>query len=114
LKQFEIWWANLPPPAGKRPVLLLSRNDAYSYLNKFIVAEIKTTIRSIPVEVRVGRREGLRATCVVNLDNIRMVSRPWLDSRAGALGPSRQTEVKRALGYALGWDELIDLHNPAG
>jgi mRNA interferase MazF len=109
VRQFEIWWANLPGPAGRRPVLLLSRNDAYQYLNKFTVAEITTTIRAIPVEVRVGRREGLPSSCAVNLDNIRTASRKWLDSRAGALAPSRHGEVKRALGYAFGWDELIDL-----
>lgn len=109
MRQFEIWWANLPRPAGRRPVLLLSRNDAYSYLNKFVVAEITTTVRSIPVEVGLGRREGLPSVCVANLDNIRTVARQWLDSRAGCLPASRQREVKRALGYALGWDELIDL-----
>jgi len=90
-------------------VLLLSRNDAYHYLNKFIVAEITTTIRRIRVEVRMGRREGLPSVCVANLDNVRTVARPWLDSRAGALAPSRHREVKQALGYALEWDELIDL-----
>jgi mRNA interferase MazF len=88
-------------------VLLLSRNDAYQYLSKFIVAEITTTIRSIPVEVKLGRREGLPSACVANLDHIRTVARPWLDSRAGVLPPSRYPDVKRALGYALGWDELI-------
>jgi mRNA interferase MazF len=108
VRQYEIWWANLPAPAGRRPVLLLSRNDAYRYLNKFIVAEITTTVRAIPVEVRMGEREGLPALCVANLDNVRVVARPWLESRAGALAQSRQSEVKRALGYALGWDELID------
>ena len=90
-------------------MLLLSRNDAYGYLSKFVVAEITTTIRSIPVEVRMGSREGLSSRCVANLDNLRTAARPWLDSRAGALSPSRHREVKRALGYALGWDELIDL-----
>ena len=49
MRQFEIWRANLPVPAGRRPVLLLSRNDAYQYLNKFIVAEITTTVRAIAV-----------------------------------------------------------------
>ena len=109
MRQFEIWWANLPAPAGRRPVLLLSRNDAYQYLGKFIVAEITTTIRAIPVEVRVGRREGLPSACVANFDNIRTVARQWLDSRTGALAPTRHREVKRALGYALGWNELIEL-----
>ena len=36
VKQFEIRWVDLPEPAGRRPVLLLSRNDAYGYLSKFI------------------------------------------------------------------------------
>jgi len=89
-------------------VLRLSRNDAYQYLGKFIVAEIAPTIRTIPVEVRMGRREGLPSTCVANLDNIRTAARDWLDSRAGILAPSRHREVKRAMGYALGWEELID------
>ena len=109
MRQFEIWWANLPAPADRRPVLLLSRNDAYQYLSKFVVAEITTTIRAIPVEVRLGSREGMSSPCVANLDNLRTAARQWLDSRAGSLAPSRHNEVKRALGYALGWDELIDL-----
>jgi mRNA interferase MazF len=109
VRQFEIWWANLPAPAGRRPVLLLSRDDAYQYLNKFVVAEIATTVRAIPMEVKLGRREGLPSSCVANFDNIRTVSRQCLDSRAGALAASRHPEVKRAMGYALGWDELIDL-----
>ena len=109
MRQYEVWWANFPAPAGRRPVLLLSRNDAYHYLSKFIVAEITTTIRTIPVEVRLNRREGLPGPCVANLDNVRTVARAWLDARAGALSPARQREVKRALGYALAWDELIDL-----
>jgi mRNA-degrading endonuclease toxin of MazEF toxin-antitoxin module len=54
VRQFEIWWANLPAPARRRPVLLLSRNDAYQYLSKFIAAEIASTIRNIPVEVKLG------------------------------------------------------------
>ena len=40
MKQFDIWWADLQEPVGRRPVLLLSRTDAYSYLNKFISVEI--------------------------------------------------------------------------
>ena len=87
----------------------MSRNDAYRYLGKFVVAEITTRIRAIPVEVRLGSREGLPSPCVANLDNLRTAARLWLDSRAGSLAPSRHREVKRALGYALGWDELIDL-----
>lgn len=110
MRQFEIWWVKLPKPAGRRPVLLLSRNDAYGYLNKFIVAEITTKVRSIPMEVRLGPREGLPSICVANLDNIHTAARSWFESRAGTLSPSRYREVKRALGYALRWDEVIDIN----
>ena len=109
MRQFEIWWANLPAPGGRRPVLLLSCNDAYQYPAKFVVLEITPTIRTIPVEVRLGSREGPPSPCVANLDNIRTAAREWFDSRAGTLAPSRHREVKRALGYAPGWDELVDL-----
>ncbi len=108
MRQFEIWWADLPKPAGRRPVLLLTREDAYSYLNKFIVVEITTTIRNIPVEVRLGKRDGLPVSCVANFDNLRTVSRDALVERISRLPAIRMVEVKRAVGYALGWDELID------
>lgn len=107
MKQYEIWWAKLPPPAGERPVLLLSRNDAYRYLEKFIVAEVTTTIRGIPVEVPLGRTEGLEKKCVANCDNLRTISRAALVTRIGALGRERVPEVKSAVGYALRWEELI-------
>ena len=108
MNQFEIWWADLPKPVGRRPVLLLSRGSAYLYLHKFIVAEVTTTIRDIPVEVSLGRREGLRTACVVNCDNLRTVPKHVLTERISQLSARRSLEVKRALGYALGWDELMD------
>ncbi len=111
MKQFEIWWANLPQPAGRRPVLLLSRDDSYAYLNKFVVAEITTTIRHIPVEVPLGTHEGLSKPCVVNCDNLRTVAKQWLSERISKLPQRRINEVKRAVGYAFGWNELIILPN---
>ncbi len=80
--------ANLPKPARKRPVLLLSRDDAYSYLNKFIVAEITTTIRKIPVEVALSKRDGLSKPCVVNCDNLRTVAKQWLVEHISTLPPA--------------------------
>jgi mRNA interferase MazF len=89
--------------------LLLSRDDAYSYLQKFVAAEITTTIRHIPVEVLLGRREGLPKACVANCDNMRTVAKPMLKERISRLSQHRIREVKRAVGYALGWSELIDV-----
>src|ERR1043166_4339013 len=99
VKQYEIWWASLPLPVGRRPVLLLSRNPAYAYLSKVLVAEVTSTIRGIPQEVTVGRSEGLPSASVVNLDNLHTVAKGRLTKRAGALRCTREIEITRALGH---------------
>jgi mRNA interferase MazF len=106
MRQYEIRWANLPVPIGRRPVLLLTRTSAYVYLNKVMVAEVTSTIRGIPEEVRVGRREGLRRPSVINLDNVHVVPKVLLGDRLGALRSDGELAVKRALGYALDWAEV--------
>ena len=108
MKQYEIWWANLPKPAGRRPVLLLSRDDAYGVLNKFVAAEITATIRHIPIEVLLGTAEGMPKPCVVNCDNLRTISKADLAKKISKIPVHRVVEVKRAVGYALGWEELIE------
>ena len=55
VRQFEVRWANLPRPAGRRPVLLLSRTSAFEYLQKVLVVEVTTRIRGIPQEVLLGK-----------------------------------------------------------
>jgi mRNA interferase MazF len=106
VRQYEIRWADMPAPIGRRPVLLLSRGPAYAYLNKVIVAEVTTSIRGIPEEVCLGKADGVSQPSVANLDNIHVVPISILGSRLGVLPPSRAREVKRALGYALDWPEL--------
>jgi mRNA-degrading endonuclease toxin of MazEF toxin-antitoxin module len=85
---------------------LLTRSAAYPYLNKVMVAEVTSTIRGIPQEVSVGRREGLSRASVVNFDNVHVVARSLLGGLVGVLARSREPEVKRGLGYALDWPEL--------
>jgi mRNA-degrading endonuclease toxin of MazEF toxin-antitoxin module len=111
MRQYDIWWANLPAPAGKRPVLLLSRDSAYQYLDKFIAVEVTTTIRGIAEEVNLGRAEGMSKRCVANCDNLRTVPRSRLMNKAGSLAAPRRLEIKRAIGHALGWQELVELES---
>lgn len=106
MKQYEIWWANLPPPIGRRPVVLLSRTPAYQYLAKIMIAEVSSKIRNIPQEVSLGRREGLSRTSAANLDNVHVIPKASLGRLIGSLAAAREKEIKRALGYALGWSEL--------
>ncbi len=97
----EIWWADLPEPAGHRPVLLLSRTEAYAVRRKVVVAEVTTTVRGTPTEVVVGRAEGLSRRSVVNLENLATIPKDWLIERAGVLGRSRIEQIDDALRFAL-------------
>lgn len=108
-RQLEIWWAELPEPVGRRPVLLLGRTAAFAYLTRALVVEVTTTIRGIPQEVSLGKREGLPRSCVANLDALRTVPLACLDRRIGRLAAGRHVEVKRALGHVLHWPELTGL-----
>ncbi len=109
MRQYEIRWANMPEPIGRRPVLLLSRTPAFRYLNKIIVAQVTTTIRDIPQEVNVGEGEGLKRPSAVNLDNVHVVAKSRLGNLIGILEPRKHVEIKKALGYALDWPELKTL-----
>jgi mRNA interferase MazF len=106
MNQYELRWATLPLPVGRRPVLLLSRSSAYAYLKKVVVAEVTTTIRGIPQEVELGRTEGIGRRSVANLDNVHVVPIDAIGARLGTLAPAKVSQLKRALGYALDWPEL--------
>ena len=70
MRRGEIWWADLPLPVGRRPVLILTRNRAIDVRNAVTVALITRTIRNIAVEVRLSERDRMPVPCVVNLDSI--------------------------------------------
>ena len=102
MRRGEIWWAELDPPAGKRPVLLLSRNEAYSVRSLVIVAPVTTRIRSIPSEVPLGPADGLPQDCVVNLDTITTIPKDCLRNRLTVLNVKKLREVETAVCFALG------------
>ena len=100
----EIWWARLPEPAGRRPVLLLSRGEAYDLLTAVIAAEITTHRRPAPTYVPLSRRDGLDRPCAANLDALHTVPVGLLAGRISALSDGRMAEVDEALRFLLGLD----------
>ncbi|MDI9597746.1 MAG: type II toxin-antitoxin system PemK/MazF family toxin [Candidatus Caldatribacteriota bacterium] len=101
MQKGDIWWANLPEPIGRRPVALLSRNEAYEVRNSVTVAEVTSTIRNIPVEVRIGKRENMPKECVINLDTIITIRKELLDQRIVHLDSGKISEVDDAIKFAL-------------
>ena len=102
MKRGEIWWAELDPPAGRRPVVLLSRDEAYDVRSLVIIAPVTTRIRNIPAEVPLGTSDGVPQECVINLDTITTVPKDCLRSRLTTLSPKKLKEVEAAIRFALG------------
>jgi len=101
MQKGEIWWANLPSSIGKRPVVLLSRDEAYSVRNAVTVAEVTSTIRNIPVEVNLGKEDGLPKKCVINLDTIITIRKELLTERITYLDSEKIDQVNKAIKFAL-------------
>lgn len=102
MRRGELWWAQLPVPSGRRPVVLVSRNIAYVARNKITVVEVTTRARGLETEVPLGVREGLPRACCANADNVVTIDKGWLDERIGALPPEKIARLDRALALALG------------
>lgn len=101
MKRGEVWWAEQPEPIGRRPVLLLSRSEAYSIRNAVTVAQITTTIRNIPVEVILDKKDGLSQLCVVNLDTITTIRKSILTEKICVLKFEKIQAVDQAIKFAL-------------
>ncbi len=91
----------MEPPNGKRrPVLVVSRDEAIPVLNNVVVAPVTSTIRSIPTCVPVGPEEGIEHDSVATFDNIAAVPKSVLTIRLGSLsvvGRQGLCEALRAL-----------------
>jgi mRNA interferase MazF len=101
MRRGEVWWAQLPLPVGRRPVVLLSRDEAYAVRNAITVAEVTSTIRGIPVEVELGPEEGLPKKCVVNLDTIVTIRKDLLIERIAILRDEKIEQINSAIKFAL-------------
>jgi mRNA interferase MazF len=98
----EIFWADLGPPAGRRPVCVIARDAAAAVLTAITCAPITRTIRSIRSEVEIGPAEGLPEVCVINCDTIVTVPIDALDrDPVGYLDEIKRSELDQALRYAL-------------
>jgi mRNA interferase MazF len=91
-------------PDKKRPVVVLTRDSAISYLSTVSVAPITSTIRGVPSEVTLGEDDGMKAPCAVNLHNTITVSQDRLGKRVARLSSARMNEICAALRFSLGCD----------
>lgn len=103
MRRGEIFWADLGPPAGRRPVIVLTRNAAIPVLTAVVVAPLTRTIRDIASEIRLGPQEGLPEECVAACDNIATLAKERFDAEpVGVLDHTRDPELDASIRFALG------------
>ncbi|HKQ77749.1 MAG TPA: type II toxin-antitoxin system PemK/MazF family toxin [Blastocatellia bacterium] len=107
MKQGDIYWYTFRAPDKRRPVLILTRNSAISFLTGVTVAPLTTRIRNIPTEVMLTPDEdGVASECAVNVDNIQTIQKANLEELLTSLSLERMREVRAAIEFALGFDAL--------
>lgn len=101
MKRGEIRWYRFKAPDKNRPVLILTRDSILEYLGEVTVAPVTSTIRNIPSELLLTKRDGIPRECAVNFDHIQTVSRGKIGSLITTLSPDRLRDARRSILFAL-------------
>ena len=99
----EIRWYKFAAPDKRRPVLILTRESAISYLGELTIPPLTTTIRDIPTEVVLTQADGVPRDCAINLDHVQTVSKGRIGGLITTLSTPRMDSVRMALLFALGF-----------
>lgn len=111
IAQAEVWWAELPEPAGsgpgfRRPVVIVQGN----HLNRSRIA----TVVCVPLTSNLvwadapgnallpARATGLPKDSVANVSQLVTVDRSFLVERAGRLGPKSFAQILHGIDIVLG------------
>ena len=97
----EVCWLELAEE-GRRPAVVLTREEAIPGLRNVTVALVTRTVRGIPSEVQLGPADGMTVECAVTLDNLRTVPRALLVESITRLDEAKMSQVCSALIRATG------------
>ena len=92
------------PPDKQRPVLVLTRDSAITYLSTVTVATITSTIRDVPSEVVLTEEDRMKGPCAVSLHKAVTISQDRLARRVAHLSSLRMSEICAALRFSLRCD----------
>lgn len=104
MRRGDIYWVRFPSPAGRRPAVLVSRDEAYAVRSRIAVVPVTRNVRGIPTEVRLGPTEGLPKVSVANADEIVTIPAAILDERITTLTRPKIDALDEALRFALTLD----------
>ena len=97
----DIWMIDLGGRIGKRPVVVLTRQNVLDFLNKVAVAEITSKGKGYPTEVFIEQKANLPKPSFVQADSIHTVPKHRLERYLGTLDPDTLKEISRRIVLAL-------------
>jgi mRNA interferase MazF len=110
MERGDIWWANLPEPAGsspghRRPVLII-QSDAFnrSRINTVVVAVItgNLNLAKAPGNTLLSKRSsGLPKDSVVNVSQILTIDKAFLSEHVNSLSKRKMEQIDKGLRLAL-------------
>lgn len=96
-RQGDIHYCRFDEPIKSRPVLVISRTELNSVRENVIVALVTRTVRNIPLEIPVGKAEGLSKEGVASLGDVYTVPKTLLSERKGQLSPDKIAMMQEGL-----------------
>lgn len=112
MKRGEVWWASMPSPMGRWPVLVVQSNSFNdSRVGTVVVALITSNLAlaGAPGNVRLSQGEGgIPNACVANVSQLYAADRRRLTDRLGAVGASVLQRVDAGLRLVLGLSDGAD------
>ena len=96
----DVWWGETLTH-GRRPYIVLARDEAIEQLGELIVVPLTTTVRHLPNEVELDESDGMPRACVTSLDNLSTIAKGQLVEKIPVVGPGEEDELCRALGVTV-------------
>lgn len=96
-----MWWVNFKPPIGRRPAVLVSRDEAYDVRSRVAVVPLTRTQRAIPTQLPLGPEDGVPRPSAASADDITTVPRRVITDYLCTLGTAKVTLLDQAIKFAL-------------
>ncbi len=103
----DIWFIDLGGKSGKKPVVIITRQNVIGHLNKVAVVEITTKGKGYPTEVYIDQKGNLPENSFVQTDNIHTVPKNRLVKYVGALDDTTMMEISVKIILALGLEGAV-------
>ncbi len=101
LRQGDVWICDLGESGGRRPVVIVTRSRAPSFLTNVTVVPLARAARVADAIVPLDERDGLRVQSYATADNITTIAIDDLESRVGRVRPAKLAAILESVRVAL-------------